>query len=74
MKTCVDKFESNTTKIVEIDFERVKQSEVKQKKCWEPAFTPLSQNVFNPLPDDKVLGLPKLKAFADNKLNVTQKC
>ena len=25
-----------------------------------------------PLPDDKILGLPKLKAFADDKLNVTQ--
>ena len=24
------------------------------------------------LPDDKILGLPKLKAFADDKLNVTQ--
>ena len=28
--------------------------------------------VVNPLPDDKILGLPKLKAFADNKSNVTQ--
>ena len=27
---------------------------------------------FNPLPDNKILGLPKLKAFADDKLNVTQ--
>ena len=27
---------------------------------------------FNPLPDDKLLGLSKLKAFADDKLNVTQ--
>ena len=27
---------------------------------------------FNPSPDDKILGLPKLKAFADDKLNVTQ--
>ena len=27
---------------------------------------------FNPLPDDKILGLPKLKAFAGNKLNATQ--
>ena len=26
----------------------------------------------NPLPDDKILGLPKLKAFADDKLNGTQ--
>ena len=25
----------------------------------------------NPLPDDKILGLSKLKAFADDKLNVT---
>ena len=28
--------------------------------------------ILNPLPDDKILGLPKLKAFADDKLNVTQ--
>ena len=27
---------------------------------------------YNPLPDDKILGLPKLKAFADDKLIVTQ--
>ena len=26
----------------------------------------------NPLPDDKILSLPKLKAFADDKSNVTQ--
>ena len=26
----------------------------------------------NPLPDDKILGLSKQKAFADDKLNVTQ--
>ena len=28
--------------------------------------------IINPLPDDKILGLPKLKASADDKLNVTQ--
>ena len=27
---------------------------------------------FNTLPDDNILGLPKLKAPADDKLNVTQ--
>ena len=27
---------------------------------------------YNPLPDDKILGMPKLKAFADDKLIVTQ--
>ena len=27
--------------------------------------------LFNPLPDDKISGLPKLQAFADDKLNVT---
>ena len=32
----------------------------------------MQQSVFNPLPDEKILGLPKLKAFADDKLNVTQ--
>ena len=26
----------------------------------------------NPVPDDKILSLPELKAFADDKLNVTQ--
>ena len=29
-------------------------------------------NVFNPLPDNKILDWSKLKAFADDKLNVTQ--
>ena len=28
--------------------------------------------MLNPLPDDKILGLPTLKAFEDDKLNVTQ--
>ena len=28
--------------------------------------------MLNPLPDDKILCLTKLKAFADDKLNVTQ--
>ena len=28
---------------------------------------------FNPLPNDKILDLSKLKAFADDKINVTQK-
>ena len=28
--------------------------------------------MLNPLPDDKILGLPKLKASADDKYNVTQ--
>ena len=27
---------------------------------------------FNPLPDDKIVALSKLKAFTDDKLNVTQ--
>ena len=29
-------------------------------------------NVFNPFPQDKILGQVKLKAFADDKLNVTK--
>ena len=29
-------------------------------------------HTLNPLTHDKILGLPKLKAFADDKLNVTQ--
>ena len=36
-----------------------------------PRYNSLS-NTFNPLPDNKILGLPKLKAFADDKLNGTQ--
>ena len=31
----------------------------------------LSMNYLNPLPNDKILTLSKLKAFADNKINVT---
>ena len=29
--------------------------------------------IFNPLPNDKILDLSKLNAFADDKINVTQK-
>ena len=28
--------------------------------------------MLNPLPDDNILGLPKMKAFADDKLNVIE--
>ena len=31
----------------------------------------MHRQLINPLPDDKILGVPKLKAFADDKLNVT---
>ena len=34
--------------------------------------TGLNGNSFNPLPDDKILALSKLKEFADDKSNVTQ--
>ena len=40
-------------------------------------FNPSGQNIFsflskfNALPDDKISGLPKLKAFVDDKSNVT---
>ena len=34
---------------------------------------PYSPNILNPLPDDKFLDWSKLKAFADEKINVTQK-
>ena len=39
--------------------------------AYQAAFSPFP-SVFNPLPDNKILGLPKLKAFADSKLNATQ--
>ena len=32
----------------------------------------LCLQLFNPLPNDKILDLSKLKAFADDKLNVTK--
>ena len=32
-----------------------------------------TMKLFNPLPNDKILDLSKLKAFADNSLNVNQK-
>ena len=31
-----------------------------------------SQTTISPLQDDNILGLPKLKAFADDKLNITE--
>ena len=31
----------------------------------------MHRQLINPLPDGKILGVPKLKAFADDKLNVT---
>ena len=34
--------------------------------------TMLFHCISNLVPDDKILGLPKLKAFADDKLNVPQ--
>ena len=33
----------------------------------------LQLQLINSLPNDKILNLPKLKAFADDKINVTQK-
>ena len=33
---------------------------------------PISLNVFNSLPNEKILDVTKLKAFADNKLNVAR--
>ena len=35
-------------------------------------FCKLFSIAINPLPDNKILGLPRLKAFADDKLNVTK--
>ena len=33
----------------------------------------LGNGLINPLPNDKILDQSKLKAFADNKINVTEK-
>ena len=37
-----------------------------------PLFTNLSKKAFNSLPNHKILGFTKLKAFADNKFNVAK--
>ena len=52
----------------------------KRRKCNSPAFFPLFKmfseayylRFVNPLPDNKILDQTKLKAFADDKLNVTK--
>ena len=36
------------------------------------SFNPYSSKIFYPLPDDEILALSKLKAFANDKLDVTQ--
>ena len=36
-------------------------------------FVQACNNWFNPLPNNKILDLSKLKAFADDRINVTQK-
>ena len=51
----------------------------KRRKCWLPAFSPfpimfskaIFLRVINSLPNIKILDWSKLKAFADNKMNVT---
>ena len=50
------------------------------KQSWEWVYTiPVSPKIlnhiswFNSLPNDKILDFPKLKALADDKINVTQK-
>ena len=48
--------------LVPLCFHKASSAGVTKSQCW----------VVNPLPHDKILGLPKLKAFADDKLNVTQ--
>ena len=39
---------------------------------WPVHLSMLSICSFNPLPDDNILGLPKLKVFADDKFSFTQ--
>ena len=46
----------------------INASPVTTQSC---VLTTLRGNLW-PLPGDKILGLPKLKAFADDKSNVTQ--
>ena len=42
-----------------------------QSKNWSRAEELISKLVINPLPNDKSLILSRLKAFADDKINVT---
>ena len=41
----------------------------KKNNCWKPAFFIFPQ-CFPSLPNDKILQWTKLKAFADNKINI----
>ena len=50
---------------------------VATKRCWKrrncclPAFSPFLPMVFNSLPHNEILDLSILRAFADDKINVT---
>ena len=50
-------------------FDRMKTMWERRKYCL-PEYSPFP-SMFNSLPHDKILDLSKLKAFADNKINVT---
>ena len=43
-----------------------------QKVSTKNSLRSMSSQNLNPLPDGKILGLPKLKAFADDKSNIAQ--
>ena len=44
----------------------------KRGKCWSAVFSFFLPPCFNPFPKDKILGQAKLKAVADDNLNVTK--
>ena len=42
-------------------------------RCFVADLFPGTAKIFNSLPNDKILDQSKFKAFADDKINVTQK-
>ena len=56
-------------KMANFAFDRMKTLWERRKYCL-PEYSPFP-SMFNSLPHDKILDLSKLKAFADNKINVT---
>ena len=51
-------------------FHHIKNCPLQTLSVWKSLKFVVLERVY-PLPDDKILGLPKLEAFADNHLNVT---
>ena len=70
--TSIGKWQNEYDSITEIFFWRHGKHFGKKKMLFASIFS-LSCDVFNSLPNDKILDLSKLKGFADDKRNMTQK-